>query len=58
MQVLSRFPEHLHYAITGRVADELARVTRARSAFERPWRPVDPGLEVEDWELAARGATR
>ncbi|MCA9531922.1 MAG: condensin subunit MukF [Myxococcales bacterium] len=58
VQVLSRFPEHLHYAITGRVADELARVTRARSAFERPWRPVDPGLEVEDWELAARGATR
>jgi len=54
--VLPNFPEDSHYAITGRVADELARVTRARSAYERPWRPVEPRLEVEDWDLPTEGA--
>ncbi len=54
--VLPSFPEDSHYAITGRVADELARVTRARSAYERPWRPVEPRLEVEDWNLPTEGA--
>lgn len=49
--VLPNFPEGSLYAITGRVADELARVTRARSAYERPWRPLEPHLEVEDWDL-------
>lgn len=53
--VLPNFPEDSHYAITGRVADELARVTRARSAYERPWRPVEPRLEVEDWDLPTEG---
>lgn len=54
--VLPNFPEDSHYAITGRVADELARVARARSAYERPWRPVEPHLEVEDWDLPSEGA--
>lgn len=54
--VLPNFPEDSHYAITGRVADELARVSRVRSAYERPWRPVEPRLEVEDWDLPNEGA--
>jgi chromosome partition protein MukF len=49
--VLPKFPFHLRYAVTGRVADVLARVTRARSAYERPWRIVSPTLELEDWDL-------
>lgn len=54
--VLPSFPEDSHYAITGRVAAELARVTRARSEYERPWRTVEPRLEVEDWDLPSEGA--
>jgi len=54
--VLPNFPEDSHYAIAGRVANELARVTRARSEYERPWRPVEPRLEVEDWDLPGEGA--
>ena len=49
--VLPNFPAHLHYAVTGRVADALARITRTRSAYERPWRTVTPNLELEDWDL-------
>ena len=49
--VLPNFPAHLHYAVTGRVADALARVTRARSACERPWRTVARNLELEDWDM-------
>lgn len=56
--VLPNFPAERQYAITGRVAGELARLTRARSAHERPWRPVEPGLEVEDWDLPREGADR
>mgnify|MGYP000618026110 CR=1 FL=1 len=33
------------------LADVLARITRTRSAYERPWRTVAPRLEPEDWEL-------
>lgn len=54
--VLPNFPEDSHYAITGRVAAELACVARARSEYERPWRPVEPHLEVEDWDLPTEGA--
>ena len=54
--VLPNFPADSHYAITGRVADEVARMSRARSAHERPWRPVEPRLEVEDWDLPTEGA--
>lgn len=50
-RVLPGFPADSHYAITGRVANELARATRIRSAYERPWRPVEPRLELEDWDL-------
>jgi len=53
--VLPRFPSHLHYAITGRVADVLARVTRARTAYERPWRTVSANLELEDWDVPGEG---
>ena len=53
--VLPEFPPRLRYAITGRVADVLARVTRTRSAYERPWRPVAPNLELEDWDLPEGG---
>jgi hypothetical protein len=56
--VLPIFSEDSQYAITGRVAAELARVARARSAYERPWRPVEPHLEVEDWDLLSEGAVR
>ncbi len=49
--VLLEFPAELQYGITGRVADTLAHVTRVRSAYERPWRPIEPQLEVEDWDL-------
>ena len=39
-------------------ADVLARITRTRSATERPWRAVAPCLEVEDWELPREGERR
>ena len=54
-RVLPEFPAHRHYAITGRVADVLARITRARSAYERPWRNVAPNLKLEDWKLPSEG---
>ena len=53
--VLPNFAEDSHYAITGRVADVVARITRARSAYERPWRPVERHIEVEDWDLPTEG---
>jgi chromosome partition protein MukF len=52
-RVLPAFPGDRRYAVTGRVADALVRITRTRSARERPWRSVAPGLEVEDWALSA-----
>lgn len=57
-RVLPKFPPHLRYAITGRVADVLARLTRTRSAYERPWRTVAPNLELEDWDLPRGGDPR
>ena len=57
-RVLPNFPAHLHYAVTGRVADVLARVTRTRSACERPWRTVARDLELEDWDLPREGELR
>ena len=56
--VLPNFPAHLHYAVTGRVADVLARVTRTRSAYERPWRTVARNLELEDWDMPREGKLR
>ncbi len=56
--VLPQFPADLRYAVTGRVADVLARITRTRRAIERPWRTVAPRLEVEDWELPREGDRR
>ena len=56
--VLPRFPRDRRYAIMGRVADLLPRITRTRSAYERPWRPVAPNLEVEDWQLPRAGHVR
>jgi chromosome partition protein MukF len=56
--VIPQFPADLRYAVTGRVADVLARITRTRSAIERPWRTVAPCLEVEDWELPREGDRR
>ena len=56
--VLPKFPPHLRYAITGRVADVLARVTRMRSAYERPWRTVAPNLELEAWDLPSERELR
>ncbi len=55
-RVLPEFPPHLHYAVTGRVADALARMARTRSDYERPWRGVTPDLELEDWSLPEQGA--
>jgi len=57
-RVLPNFPAHLHYAVTGRVAGVLARVTRTRSAYKRPWRTVARNLEVEDWDLPKEGELR
>lgn len=51
--VLPSFPHHARYAITGRVADILARVTRIRSDYERPWRTVTPTLELENWDVSS-----
>ena len=56
--VLPKFPADLHYAVTGRVADVLARISRTRSAYERPWRTVAPNLELEDWDLPREGELR
>lgn len=50
-RVLPNFPADLRYVVTGRVADVLARVTRTRRDYERPWRTVAPNLELEDWDL-------
>jgi chromosome partition protein MukF len=57
-RVLPKFPPHQHYVMTGRVADVLARVTRMRSTYERSWRPVEPNLELEDWDLPRAGDAR
>lgn len=56
--VLPNFSPPLRYAITGRVADVLARVTITRRDYERPWRPVAPDLEVENWDLPREGDER
>jgi hypothetical protein len=36
----------------------LARITRTRSAYERPWRTVAARLELEDWELLKEAELR
>ena len=56
--VLPEFPAHLHYAVTGRVADVLARTTQTSSVYERPWRTIAPNLELEDWDLPGEGELR
>lgn len=53
--VLQEFPKDAHYVVAGRVAGEVARVTRARSARERSWRAVQFDLEIEDWDLPNTG---
>jgi chromosome partition protein MukF len=53
-RVLPAFPESLQYAATGRVADAVARFARVRSEHERPWVPVSPRLELEDWSIEAK----
>ena len=57
-RVLPNFPADLRYVVTGRVADVLARVTRTRRDYERPWRTVAPNLELEDWDLPREGESR
>ncbi len=50
-RVLPEFPSDRHYVVTGRIAEVLARTARVRSVYERPWRTVMPGLELQDWDL-------
>lgn len=50
-RVLSDLPPEIHYAAAGRVADVLVRIARVRSERERPWRPVQDKLEIEDWSI-------
>ncbi len=57
-RVLPNFAAHQQYAIAGRVANELGRLVRVRSAYERPWRPIEPDLEVEDWYLSRQEGVR
>jgi chromosome partition protein MukF len=54
-RVLPALPPELHYTATGRIAEALARLTRARPEHERPWRAVIDRLEVEDWPLPVQG---
>lgn len=50
--VLADHPPATHYAVTGRVADAVARLARTRRVREHPWLPVTPTLYIEDWTLA------
>jgi chromosome partition protein MukF len=56
-RVLPRLPESTHYAAIGRIAHIVARRARVRSERERPWAPVAPRLEVEDWAVERRDAS-
>jgi chromosome partition protein MukF len=53
--VLPALSPEIHYAATGRIADELARISRVHPERERPWRPVLNALEIEDWSVTTNG---
>jgi chromosome partition protein MukF len=53
-RVLAAFPESIHYATAGRVADALSRTAKVCSDRERPWSFVRVRLEVEDWTIIAK----
>ena len=55
--VLQKLPETTHYAAAGRIADAVARTARVRSERERPWSPVLPSVEIEDWAVERRDAS-
>ncbi len=44
-------PAPERYAAAGRIAHAIARVTRPDARAERPWVPVDSGLQIEEWTL-------
>jgi chromosome partition protein MukF len=41
-----------HFAMTGRVAQATAALSRVNSQPERPWVRVGSSIEIEDWQLA------
>ncbi len=50
-RVLDDVPGQNHFAVVGRIAACVARLTRPRSARERTWAPVSDRIEVEQWGL-------
>jgi len=48
----------LRYAMTGRIAELLARLAHVKSERERPWRTAFERIEIEDWRVAPRGLRR
>ena len=55
-RVLPNFRADLHYLVTGRVAGILGGIARVKNDYERPWQPVTPSLELEEWDVSANGA--
>ena len=49
--VLDEVAPDLRFAMAGRVAARAAQLARARSDRERPWVPVGPTLEIEQWSV-------
>ncbi len=49
--VLAAYPTAAHYAVTGRVADAVARLAPVQRSREHPWVSVTPTLHIEDWAL-------
>jgi chromosome partition protein MukF len=56
-RILPEVPEAVRYAVTGRVAEVVARRAYVGSERERPWTPVLEWLEVENWTLDRKGAS-
>lgn len=48
-QVTAELPPSERFIEAGRIAHTVAQIARVSAEIERPWVPVDEGLEVEEW---------
>jgi chromosome partition protein MukF len=50
-RLMGALPEGDRFVAAGRIAQTIARVTAPDARAERPWVPVESGLEIEEWTL-------
>jgi len=50
-RLTSELPESQRFVAAGRIAYTAARVSRPDARAERPWVPIEGGLEIEEWTL-------